>query len=101
MIRRPPRSTLFPYTTLFRSLLLLLGRREFEHRGRIARHPVEAFLRNRVEEGVELIKLALLDGIVLVIVAAGAAQRQAQPGRSRRADAVHHVFRLILIGNPP
>src|SRR2546430_16264558 len=26
MIRRPPRSTLFPYTTLFRSLCLLLGR---------------------------------------------------------------------------
>src|SRR3712207_7757733 len=24
MIRRPPRSTLFPYTTLFRSLVLLL-----------------------------------------------------------------------------
>src|SRR2546427_7823537 len=26
MIRRPPRSTLFPYTTLFRSLLLLTDR---------------------------------------------------------------------------
>src|SRR5258708_28840969 len=26
MIRRPPRSTLFPYTTLFRSLVVLLGR---------------------------------------------------------------------------
>src|SRR2546422_2479209 len=26
MIRRPPRSTLFPYTTLFRSLLLLSTR---------------------------------------------------------------------------
>src|SRR3712207_8926085 len=25
MIRRPPRSTLFPYTTLFRSCLVLLG----------------------------------------------------------------------------
>src|SRR2546430_10217763 len=25
MIRRPPRSTLFPYTTLFRSLSLVLG----------------------------------------------------------------------------
>src|SRR2546427_6979889 len=25
MIRRPPRSTLFPYTTLFRSLFLLAG----------------------------------------------------------------------------
>src|SRR2546430_1711815 len=27
MIRRPPRSTLFPYTTLFRSLLRLFARR--------------------------------------------------------------------------
>src|SRR5947209_15334077 len=26
MIRRPPRSTLFPYTTLFRSMFLGLGR---------------------------------------------------------------------------
>src|SRR3989442_5605714 len=26
MIRRPPRSTLFPYTTLFRSALLSMGR---------------------------------------------------------------------------
>src|SRR5437879_9488080 len=25
MIRRPPRSTLFPYTTLFRSLLFVVG----------------------------------------------------------------------------
>src|SRR3712207_9310257 len=25
MIRRPPRSTLFPYTTLFRSLVLVVG----------------------------------------------------------------------------
>src|SRR5438477_7004151 len=28
MIRRPPRSTLFPYTTLFRSRMFLVGRRE-------------------------------------------------------------------------
>src|SRR3712207_7578214 len=27
MIRRPPRSTLFPYTTLFRSLMVRLGPR--------------------------------------------------------------------------
>src|SRR3712207_8362875 len=27
MIRRPPRSTLFPYTTLFRSYLLVLAQR--------------------------------------------------------------------------
>src|SRR5258706_13251181 len=29
MIRRPPRSTLFPYTTLFRSVLRCLARRRF------------------------------------------------------------------------
>src|SRR2546429_8038728 len=34
MIRRPPRSTLFPYTTLFRSVRLERGRR------RAARHRV-------------------------------------------------------------
>src|SRR2546430_12434688 len=44
MIRRPPRSTLFPYTTLFRSLVAGLdaGARERKMRGiarRIARLP--------------------------------------------------------------
>src|SRR2546430_10089080 len=29
MIRRPPRSTLFPYTTLFRSRLVVIERRPF------------------------------------------------------------------------
>src|SRR2546428_7308447 len=38
MIRRPPRSTLFPYTTLFRSLL---GRRA-GRRSRLAAHRQEA-----------------------------------------------------------
>src|SRR5688500_19409295 len=32
MIRRPPRSTLFPYTTLFRSEVLLLVREELRER---------------------------------------------------------------------
>src|SRR2546430_3969759 len=34
MIRRPPRSTLFPYTTLFRSNLQLAGEPPFDYRGR-------------------------------------------------------------------
>src|SRR3712207_6928816 len=34
MIRRPPRSTLFPYTTLFRSLVVALSLREVVGRGR-------------------------------------------------------------------
>src|SRR2546429_3561819 len=49
MIRRPPRSTLFPYTTLFRSRRGQAGRRRgervararlVEREGREARHPV-------------------------------------------------------------
>src|SRR5258708_17781746 len=33
MIRRPPRSTLFPYTTLFRSLLILSVLEQLLHSG--------------------------------------------------------------------
>src|SRR3712207_7003718 len=32
MIRRPPRSTLFPYTTLFRSLLKPVSAQFFDHK---------------------------------------------------------------------
>src|SRR5256885_9924214 len=39
MIRRPPRSTLFPYTTLFRSRYLQRGRVQF-HQGDGERHPL-------------------------------------------------------------
>src|SRR2546430_16698967 len=43
MIRRPPRSTLFPYTTLFRSEFL----RQFAHRRVAARlDPIEDALRS-------------------------------------------------------
>src|SRR5256885_7851721 len=40
MIRRPPRSTLFPYTTLFRSMVYLLH----NHFGRDGREEAEALL---------------------------------------------------------
>src|SRR3712207_7064869 len=46
MIRRPPRSTLFPYTTLFRSVRRLPQRRAHE-RGHLARHSVPARTRAR------------------------------------------------------
>src|SRR2546422_7192920 len=38
MIRRPPRSTLFPYTTLFRSRAAVPAHREAPARGRVDRH---------------------------------------------------------------
>src|SRR2546422_5437541 len=39
MIRRPPRSTLFPYTTLFRSLLRLACADDRSGHGRVAQRP--------------------------------------------------------------
>src|SRR2546428_10892149 len=47
MIRRPPRSTLFPYTTLFRSVV---GAHDagMLHPGAVARFPQEAFDRRGV-----------------------------------------------------
>src|SRR2546422_9602319 len=48
MIRRPPRSTLFPYTTLFRSPTYQ------NLRGDLARQVLEEVLRNVREVGVEM-----------------------------------------------
>src|SRR5436190_22955369 len=47
LIRRPPRSTLFPYTTLFRSLVQLLA--GYERRG-LSRAAVGPHLDERSEE---------------------------------------------------
>src|SRR3990170_8789305 len=74
MIRRPPRSTLFPYTTLFRSplqlLLLVLGDRRLgllDQRQHIAhaedprRHPIRVEVLELIEflaDGDELDRLA-------------------------------------------
>src|SRR2546430_11236528 len=41
MIRRPPRSTLFPYTTLFRSHLLAQGGKRFAHQFFIGERAVD------------------------------------------------------------
>src|SRR2546429_1379529 len=41
MIRRPPRSTLFPYTTLFRSLVALADFRQEELHAEVGREPGE------------------------------------------------------------
>src|SRR2546430_8655541 len=39
MIRRPPRSTLFPYTTLFRSIVVMMENHSFDnYLGMLPRH---------------------------------------------------------------
>src|SRR3989440_7528657 len=69
MIRRPPRSTLFPYTTLFRSRLLQVGRHGLAHGGgKIPQPPLERpdrLLAGLVSElllGVALLPLVLALG---------------------------------------
>src|SRR2546423_10130940 len=54
MIRRPPRSTLFPYTTLFRSMMLRA--KKHERLGRILGVPVmqELHALERAAQGVHL-----------------------------------------------
>src|SRR3712207_7119802 len=47
MIRRPPRSTLFPYTTLFRSLLQRGGSLRCPRRGGLARRRVDGWRATR------------------------------------------------------
>src|SRR5258708_24126960 len=49
MIRRPPRSTLFPYTTLFRSYLRLVGEQQFANRRHFFAAAAEAMRRILVE----------------------------------------------------
>src|SRR5688572_32708554 len=44
MIRRPPRSTLFPYTTLFRSAVEQVGARHVGGAGRLALAAAQAVL---------------------------------------------------------
>src|SRR2546430_10998709 len=56
MIRRPPRSTLFPYTTLFRSLVRLLEP---------AREEVAAVVEQELRLGRE--HLAEITGVLLVL----------------------------------
>src|SRR5690348_17686786 len=51
MIRRPPRSTLFPYTTLFRSAQPVRGRHGEVHRVRAVRGCVPGPLHLRARQG--------------------------------------------------
>src|SRR2546429_2703610 len=83
MIRRPPRSTLFPYTTLFRSDPRL-GARHARHAGRHAQHFPRLFAGNEVQ-------------------VPGHAQRDSDPFASRSEEhtselqsRLHLVCRLLL-----
>src|SRR3712207_7585902 len=65
MIRRPPRSTLFPYTTLFRSLVVTGGEALYADMGHFGKRPIRlvwytlvlpALLLNYLGQGALLIE---------------------------------------------
>src|SRR2546425_9600148 len=91
MIRRPPRSTLFPYTTLFRSLFLarIDRRHAVESHGRHAEH-LEG--RRRSEEHTsELQSLAYLVCRLLL-----EKKKQLQADLIRIADNQPAIFQRLI-----
>src|SRR2546429_4781355 len=75
MIRRPPRSTLFPYTTLFRSAET--------GRGGIAVDPADAGMRTE-------------DGVPLLVAAPHRFARRSEEHTSELQSRLHLVCRLLL-----
>src|SRR2546430_15681773 len=94
MIRRQPRSTLFPYTTLFRSRLVGVGRLHLDHRrvlGRradLAGRPVRVAVDPILGE-LDAAELPLLVGQLLEAVlqeAAGIGRELVPPAEGRGVD---------------
>src|SRR5438132_7426622 len=78
MIRRPPRSTLFPYTTLFRSM---------EKRGVVSREDTPQF--ERVKESIDASEVGRVEDVLgedVVVV------RQARDRKSTRLNSSHTVI---------
>src|SRR5436853_7934005 len=95
MIRRPPRSTLFPYTTLFRSLgsdqirtLMSVLENTFTHIV-IDSPPVASFT-----DGVLLSSVA--DGVLLVVHGGAASRHIVRRSRQLLSDVGAKIFGVVL-----
>src|SRR3712207_7271963 len=97
MIRRPPRSTLFPYTTLFRSLTRVGSSAELRFMG-------EAFVRLAQEhpwrrDGLSLTErrlLAATPGTKEELFMRGAAKERSEEHTSELQSRQYLVCRLLL-----
>src|SRR3712207_7946332 len=94
MIRRPPRSTLFPYTTLFRSFVLLYGLLG-GHDGAVGLRHREAYLRTRSRLRAASGLPEELEGAVvdLYVLRAGGQCDPARPVHVVAAGGVHLLYR--------
>src|SRR2546422_3704985 len=91
MIRRPPRSTLFPYTTLFRSHQALEPHQPARHRA--AHRPRGARAREKGQAALQGERQALPQGRLVRI---GMAEDRSEEHTSELQSRLHLVCRLLL-----
>src|SRR2546422_8625384 len=94
MIRRPPRSTLFPYTTLFRSFWTDEGLNGFADTD----HPMEIWNPTFDQPGIRGILMAYLeDGLTRRVAAMPESERiRSEEHTSELQSRLHLVCRLLL-----
>src|SRR2546429_1392973 len=92
MIRRPPRSTLFPYTTLFRSLLLVERRNMSQTKSFKLRRPCRRFSRHSP-------CLAKPEQAIEPSEASRTGQPRSEEHTSELQSRLHLVCRLLLEKN--
>src|SRR3989441_6243170 len=92
MIRRPPRSTLFPYTTLFRSMSAFVAFPGWDPSGRAASFSPEilGYLRGTLN----FAGLVVTDA--LIMAGASAAQPRSEEHTSELQSLAYLVCRLLL-----
>src|SRR5205085_10936946 len=90
MLRRPPRSTLFPYTTLFRSLFVLGDVPELERRALVAQARRDGL---SVEHAEELVTI-VLDERRLALRRTGRQDRKSTRLNSSHSQISYAVFCL-------
>src|SRR3712207_7110738 len=96
MIRRPPRSTLFPYTTLFRSVQPQHGGRDEEYAGPGQLLPVLVGAHRELEDGHGQAghRLAEVGGPELVVQ--GREEQRSEEHTSELQSRQYLVCRLLL-----
>src|SRR2546422_3983800 len=88
MIRRPPRSTLFPYTTLFRSVT--------GHRQRGLEQADLTLLQARIRETLECVRDTAHNSFVAHDTAYAAEPPRSEEHTSELQSRLHLVCRLLL-----
>src|SRR3712207_6888201 len=89
MIRRPPRSTLFPYTTLFRSLLHDIGKSALPMRVLAKPEPLDA-------DEWALMRIHTVEGERLAVAAGMGERLRSEEHTSELQSRQYLVCRLLL-----